>query len=109
MAASLASAARKLPANQNVKWAVSAALWNHFAKVPFTDILDVMRDTGFIGVRMTQFPQILKTYDMTEAQLEKELSKRNLHIATISFNGPAQDPARARPKCWPMLRLPWSS
>lgn len=94
MAASLASAAQKLPANQNVKWAVSAALWNHFKAVPFTDILDVMRDTGFIGVRMTQFPAILKTYDMTVAQLEKELSKRNLHIATISFNGPAHDPAR---------------
>ena len=94
IAASLASAAQKLPANQNVKWAVSSALWNHFAKVPFTDILDVMHDTGFIGVRMTQFPQILKTYDMTVAQMEKELSKRNLHIATISFNGPAHDPAR---------------
>jgi inosose dehydratase len=94
LAASLASAAQKLPANQNVKWAVSAALWNHFKLVPFTDILDVMRDTGFIGVRMTQFPAILKTYDITTAQIEKEMSKRNLHVATISFNGPAHDPAQ---------------
>ncbi len=94
MAASLAGAAQKLPANQNVKWAVSANLWNHFQPVPFTEILDVMRDTGFIGIRMTQFPAILKTYDMTVAQMEKEFSKRNLHIATISFNGPAHDPAQ---------------
>src|SRR5258707_6673840 len=92
LAASLARAAGKLPANKNVKWAVSANLWNHFQKVPFTDILDVMKDTGFIGVRMTQFPQILDTYGMTVKQMETELSKRNLHVATISFNGPANDP-----------------
>ena len=35
--------------------------------MPFTDILDVMKDTGFIGIRMTQFPQILKTYNITAA------------------------------------------
>src|SRR6266567_4565796 len=56
-----------------------------------TDILDVMRDTGFIGVRVTQFPQILTTYNITTAELEKEVSKRNLHVITISFNGPAHD------------------
>jgi inosose dehydratase len=94
MAASLAAAAQKLPANQNVKWAVSASLWNHFKPVPFTEILDIMRDTGFIGIRMTGFPGILKTYDLTTTQMEKELSKRNLQVATISFNGPAQDPAQ---------------
>ena len=26
-----------------------------------------MKDTGFIGIRMTQFPQILKTYNITVA------------------------------------------
>jgi len=50
-----------------------------------------MRDTGFIGVRVTQFPQILTTYNITTAELEKEVSKRNLHVITISFNGPAHD------------------
>jgi inosose dehydratase len=94
MAASLARAAGRLPANRNVRWALGSNLWNYFPRVPFTDILDVMRDTGFIGVRVTQFPQILTTYNITAAQLEREVSKRNLHVITISFNGPAHDPAR---------------
>ena len=87
-------AAGRLPANRNVKWALGSNLWNYFPRVPFTDILDVMRDTGFIGVRLTQFPQILTTYNMTASELQKEVAKRNLHVITISFNGPAQDPAR---------------
>jgi sugar phosphate isomerase/epimerase len=90
----LARAAGRLPANRNVRWALGANLWNSFPRVPFTDILDVMRDTGFIGIRMTQFPQILKTYSITVAELQKELSKRGCHIITISYNGPAHDPAR---------------
>ena len=61
----LARAAARLPANKNVRWALGANLWNSFPRVPFTDILDVMKDTGFIGIRMTQFPQILKTYNIT--------------------------------------------
>ena len=28
--------------------------------------------------------------------MEKEVSKRGLHVVTISFNGPAQDPARRK-------------
>src|SRR5689334_18492428 len=55
-----------------------------------------MRDTGFVGIRLTQFPQILKTYDITPADLEKEVSRRNLHVITISFNGPTHDPARRK-------------
>lgn len=94
LSASLLKAANKLPANKNVKWAVSANLWNHFQKVPFTNILDVMRDTGFIGIRMTQFPGILQTYDITPAYVEKEMSKRGLRVITISFNGPTHDPAQ---------------
>jgi sugar phosphate isomerase/epimerase len=43
---------------------------------------------------MTQFPQILTTYNITIPQLQQELSKRDLHIITISFNGPTHDPAR---------------
>jgi inosose dehydratase len=91
LSASFAMAATRLPANKNVKWAVSAGLWSHFRKVQFTDILDMMRDTGFIGVRLTGFPGILKTYDITASQMEKECSKRNVHVVTISFGGPAHD------------------
>src|SRR6266496_6414951 len=94
LGATLARAAGRLPANKNVKWALGANLWNSFPPVPFTDILDIMRDTGFIGIRMTQFPQILTKYNMTIPQLKSELAKRKVQIITISFNGPAHDPAR---------------
>src|SRR5947208_15724383 len=94
LSASMAAAAATLPANKNIKWAVSAGLWGHFKKVQFTDILDMMRDTGFIGVRLTGFPGILKTYDITAAQMEKECSKRNVHVVSISCGGRAQDPAQ---------------
>jgi sugar phosphate isomerase/epimerase len=94
MAASLVRAAGKLPANRNVRWALGSNLWNSFPPVPFTEILDVMRDTGFVGIRVTQFPQILTKYNMTAADLEREVNKRNLHVITISFNGAAHDPAR---------------
>src|SRR6476661_5071903 len=96
LAASFASAATSIPANRNVKWAVSANLWTHFKKVPFTDILDIMRDTGFIGIRMTQFPKILETYGLNLQQMEREFSKRNLDVATISFNAPSHDAAQQR-------------
>jgi len=94
MAGTLVRATMRLPANNNLKWAVSSNLWNYFPRVPFTDILDVMKDTGFIGIRLTQFPQILKTFDVTAAQLQKETSVRGCQIITISFNGPTQDPGR---------------
>lgn len=94
LSASLSSAASRLPANQNVKWAVSAALWNYFKPVALTDIMDVMKDTGFIGMRVTGFPNFLERYNTTQAQMERELSKRGLHVVTISFGGPAHDPAQ---------------
>ena len=94
LTAALASAAGRLPANRNVKWGLGSNLWNYFPRVPFTDLLDVMKDTGFIGLRLTQFPQILKTYDITAAQMEKEASRRGCKIVTISFSPPSHDPAR---------------
>src|SRR5205823_2123702 len=48
LAASLQLKATQLPANKNVKWALSLGLWNHFRPTPFTEVLDVMKDTGFI-------------------------------------------------------------
>src|SRR4051812_4403605 len=94
LAAELAFAANRLPANRNVKWALSAGLWSHYPAVPFTDILDVMRGTGFIGLRLTGYPGVLKPYSMTASQMEREMSKRNLHVATISFGGPVNDPSQ---------------
>jgi sugar phosphate isomerase/epimerase len=96
LAGTLGRAADRLPANKNVKWGLGSNLWNSFKGSKFTDILDVMRDTGFIGLRLTQFPRILETYSITTEQMEAEVSKRGLHVVTISFNGQAQDPARRK-------------
>ena len=78
LAGMLARTAQALPANHNVKWALGSNLWNSFPGSQFTDILDVMRDTGFIGLRLTQYPQILSKYQITPEQMERELSKRGL-------------------------------
>ena len=93
LAAALAQAAERLPANRNVKWALSLNLWLHLPPCPFTGVLDVMKDTGFIGIRVTGYPGFLQKYQLTLAQLQSELSRRNLHVATMSWNGPLQDPA----------------
>jgi sugar phosphate isomerase/epimerase len=90
----LARAAERLPANRNVRWALGSNLWNSYPGTRFTDILDVMRDTGFIGLRLTQYPQILTKYGITPQQIEQEVSSRGLHVITISFNGAADDPGQ---------------
>jgi sugar phosphate isomerase/epimerase len=89
-----AYAAVQLPANQKVRWALGSNLWNSFPGTHFTDILDVMRDTGFIGLRLTQYPQILTKYNITPERMEAEVLKRHLHVISISFNGAADDPAQ---------------
>src|SRR5271170_7260196 len=94
LAGMLAQAAQGLPANQNVKWALGSNLWNSFPGTHFTDILDVMHDTGFIGLRLTQYPQILTKYGITPDQMEREVSRRGLRAISISFNGAADDPAQ---------------
>jgi sugar phosphate isomerase/epimerase len=57
-------------------------------------MLDVIKDTGFDGYRFTGWPRILDRIGMDLSQLERELSKRNIRIATLSFGGPADDPTR---------------
>src|SRR5215510_5686693 len=86
------------PVRPNIKWCVSSFLWTSTqwpdtGTLPYTEMLDVIRDTGFDGYRFTGWPQILTRLGMDLAQREKELSKRKLQIATLSFNGPADDPA----------------
>jgi inosose dehydratase len=94
LAATFAQAADRLPANLNVKWAVTLALWGHFKPVKFTDVLDIMKDTGFPGIRLTSFPQLLATYQITAAEMEREVSKRDLSVITISFSAPFHDPTQ---------------
>jgi inosose dehydratase len=91
LSAALGRATATLPANRNIKWALSLGLWNHFKPVAFADILDMMRDTGFIGIRLTNFPRCFETYRLTPSEMEKAVSKRKLRICTISFSGPAWD------------------
>ena len=78
-------------AGKNISWALSLGLWGSLAPAPFTEILDVMKDTGFTGIRMTGFPACLRQYNLTVSLLQKELERRGLRIATISFGGPADD------------------
>jgi inosose dehydratase len=89
----LARAQSQVPANKNVKWAVSLNLWGTFPGTKITDILDVMQETGFPGIRLTGFPGFLNKYGITQAQLHTELSKRNLNAVTISWNSLSVDPA----------------
>ncbi|MBI3665162.1 MAG: TIM barrel protein [Acidobacteria bacterium] len=81
-------------AGKNISWALSLGLWGSLAPAPFTEILDVMKDTGFSGIRMTSFPGCLRQYNLTLPVLHKELDRRGLRIATISFGGPADDPSQ---------------
>lgn len=86
--------AGSLSSNRNIQWALSAGLWSYYPQVSFTDILDVMRDTGFVGIRLAGYPDILKTYNLTTAQIEREISKRNLRVVTISFGDAVNDPTQ---------------
>lgn len=94
LAANLARAEGDRPANQNIKWGLSEALWRYYPPAPFTDMLDVMQQTGFIGVRLAGFPRILTDYQITPAQMLREVSKRQLHVVTISWNGALHDPSQ---------------
>lgn len=53
-----------------------------------------MKETRFIGMRVTGFDGFMKQYKLTLPQLHRELEKRDLHIVTISFGGPLHDPAQ---------------
>ena len=96
LSAALAEAASVLPANRNVKWALSSALWNQLPPCSFNSILDVVQETGFIGIRVAGFPHVLRQYGLTEAELRREVSRRKLDIVTISFDGPLANSARRR-------------
>lgn len=94
LGAGLAGAEESRPANRNIRWALSAALWNSRPSAKLADILDVMAATGFIGLRVTGFPHMLDRFGLTAAEFEREISKRNLHVATMSWNGALEDPAQ---------------
>lgn len=90
--AALAAAGARLPANKNVKWALSLALWTHFKPTPVESIFDLMKETGFTGVRLIGSPMLEKNFRITPAQFERELAKRKLRAAAIAFSGPLHVP-----------------
>jgi sugar phosphate isomerase/epimerase len=104
MAAALGSLKDRLeaavpPGDRKILWSVSMFLWTstqwkNDGSARFTDMLDVIKDTGFDGFRLTGWPQSLDRYGMQAPVLEKELSKRNLQVATMSWGGAASDPAQ---------------
>src|SRR5437879_13489835 len=74
-------------AGPNIKWAVSMFLWTSTqwpdrGPGPFTDMLDVIKDTGFDGLRFVGWPDSLQNYDLSMSFLCQELSKRGIWIAT---------------------------
>src|SRR5262245_29048314 len=91
LAATLTSLRTGEAAERNISWALSLGLWNILAPARFTEVLEVMKDTGFTGIRMTSFPGCLESYNLTIPVLHRELERRGLRIATISFGGPADD------------------
>lgn len=89
----LPAAAYTKPASKNLKWAVSTNIWDQ-ARAPYAVTLDDMKATGFTGIRLRGFPDILQRWGLTQAQLHTELSKRGLQAVTISFSGLSPDPAQ---------------
>jgi inosose dehydratase len=94
VAAAAIAPAAAASAAPNLKWALDVGTWSHLAPVPLTEILDVTRDTGFTGIRLNSYPGALERYGVTRAVLERELSRRNLQLVTVSFGGPADQPER---------------
>ena len=79
-------------------------LWGYYPPEPFTDILDVMKDTGFYRHSRDRFPRQPTRYGVTKAQMQSEVSKRGLHVVTISWNGSWQI-RRARQASWTVRGL----
>ena len=86
-------------ADRNIHWAVSSFLWTSTQwkdaeKGRFTEMLDVIKDVGLDGFRLNGWPQTLERYGMPPDVLEKELAKRGLRLATLSFGGEVSDAAQ---------------
>ena len=100
LAAGLGRAAGRIPANRNVKWGLGSNLWNYFPRVPFTDILDVMKDTGFIGLRLTQFPQL--PWESAHIRHKFGTGWRGLVRSCESYDIQPRHPAQDRHESFPM-------
>jgi len=59
--------------------------------LPLLQILDETAASGFNGIRLTGYPQILEENSVSIDQLGDELQKRGLVFSTISFGGHYRD------------------
>jgi inosose dehydratase len=87
-------AADRVPACRNIQWALSSALWRNLPPCPLPAILDLMQETGFVGMRLAGFPGILERYQFTAGRLHTEVSRRGLQVVSISWGGALHDPAQ---------------
>ena len=94
LSAAVANAASRLPANRNVKWAVSLGLWSHLPPCPFTDILDVMKETGFLGMRITGFDGFLQQYQLTSPNSTGSCPGVICRSLLSPCGGPLHDPTQ---------------
>jgi len=99
-AAALGSARDRLAAaaDRNILWGCSSFLWTSTQwrddeTGRFTEMLDVIKDAGLDGFRLNGWPRTLERYNMPLSRLEKELSRRGLRLATLSFGGEASNKA----------------
>lgn len=80
----------------NILYALSTGCWGPVTPpgkpLPLLKILDDTAASGFNGVRLTGFPNILKQNNITIDQLGDELDSRGLKFSTVSFGGNYRDP-----------------
>ena len=82
----------------NILYALSTGSWGRVVEpgkpLPLLDILDETAASGFNGVRLTGYPNILEQNNLTETRYGDALAERGLRFSTISFGGPYHDPAQ---------------
>ncbi|MBI4583881.1 MAG: TIM barrel protein [Planctomycetes bacterium] len=75
----------------NLFYGLSTGSWNRVTRkgepLPLLKILDGTAASGFNGVRLTGFPEILERNGVTLERLGEELEKRGLKFSTTSFGG----------------------
>jgi len=75
----------------NLLYALSTGTWGRVTPpgqpLPLLKILDETAASGFNGVRLTGYPQILAANNLSEDQLGDELARRGLKFSTVSFGG----------------------
>ncbi|HEX3728092.1 MAG TPA: sugar phosphate isomerase/epimerase, partial [Pirellulales bacterium] len=82
----------------NILYGLSTGSWGRVVasgeSVDLLKVLDETAATGFNGVRLTGFPQILEQNKLSVEQYGDELAKRGLKFSTVSFGGPYHDRAK---------------